>query len=328
MPRTAKFIARRAQTLIAVLAAITVVTFLGRFHWLAELTTHFEIQYLSGALLLTPLAYLGDRPSPRDEKPAGQVRRRIFLALGLALIALHGARVGVWYFPIATAAANDAPPLRLMTANVNADNNRYDDLIAHVRAVDPHLVLLQEVDLEWAKALEELKPQYPYWASRPRKGFYGIVTLSRIPLVEADIVDFAGLGIPGTHALIEWNGKQVSILNYHTAPPASPELSGWRNTQLQALYPYPDTQNGPCIVAGDFNLTMWSPQHADLLRETGLLNARKGFGPRPTWRASLWTLFGLPIDQVFHTKEITTLHFEVLPHFGSDHRPLLVNLAI
>ena len=83
---------------------------------------------------------------------------------------------------------------------------------------------------------------------------------------------------------------------------------------------------GPLIVAGDFNCTPWSPFFSDLLAATGLHDSALGFGVWPTWNSSLLPL-GLKIDHVLVTGGVVARNHQVGADVGSDHFPVIVDLA-
>jgi endonuclease/exonuclease/phosphatase (EEP) superfamily protein YafD len=85
-----------------------------------------------------------------------------------------------------------------------------------------------------------------------------------------------------------------------------------------------EAANGRLVLAGDLNLTPWSPRFARLLTETGLDDSGLRRGLAPTW---LWP-FGLAIDHVLVGAGLVALDNHLGPELGSDHRPVIVDLAI
>jgi endonuclease/exonuclease/phosphatase (EEP) superfamily protein YafD len=104
-------------------------------------------------------------------------------------------------------------------------------------------------------------------------------------------------------------------------------LAAMRNDVFRAL---PDAiakiSPGPIIVAGDFNCTPWSPLFADLLAATGLHDSALGFGTWPTWYSSLLPL-GIKIDHVLVAHGVAVRNHQVGHDVGSDHFPVIVDLA-
>ena len=84
---------------------------------------------------------------------------------------------------------------------------------------------------------------------------------------------------------------------------------------------------GPKLLIGDLNISMWSHLYDDFETATGMTNTRRGFGAIPTWPQQL--PFGrIPIDHC-----LVSTHFAVVdtrrgPAIGSDHLPLIVDLSL
>lgn len=90
-------------------------------------------------------------------------------------------------------------------------------------------------------------------------------------------------------------------------------------------------------MVGDLNITMWSPYYKRFARQTGLRNARQGFGILPSWPTketysqispALSLLLAIPIDHCLISPEIKVLNIRTGPNVGSDHRPVITDLLI
>jgi endonuclease/exonuclease/phosphatase (EEP) superfamily protein YafD len=79
-------------------------------------------------------------------------------------------------------------------------------------------------------------------------------------------------------------------------------------------------------LAADFNITPWSPVFADILEGSGLRDSSLGFGVAPTW-LSRPLFFGLPIDHILVSPDIKVKNRHVGPDVGSDHFPVIADLA-
>jgi endonuclease/exonuclease/phosphatase (EEP) superfamily protein YafD len=80
---------------------------------------------------------------------------------------------------------------------------------------------------------------------------------------------------------------------------------------------------------GDFNTSLWSPYYAQLIRHTGLVNARQGFGLLPTWPAFLSVPFlMIPIDHCLVSPEIRVIRVRTGRTIASDHLPIIVDMGI
>ena len=111
----------------------------------------------------------------------------------------------------------------------------------------------------------------------------------------------------------------------HLAPPTHPALAAERGRQLDALRALSATIDAPLAIAGDFNLTPYSPHFTDWLSDTGLRDGRAGRRPGLTWPTFL-PLLGIPIDHCIVSPNVRVAAFRRLPAFGSDHYPIVVEL--
>ena len=87
------------------------------------------------------------------------------------------------------------------------------------------------------------------------------------------------------------------------------------------------TQAGPrAILAGDLNGTPWclEPHLTWRLQDA---RATAGAGLATTWPARLLDPFRIPIDHVLHARNVTCTRLRVGPRIGSDHLPLIADLA-
>ena len=81
------------------------------------------------------------------------------------------------------------------------------------------------------------------------------------------------------------------------------------------------------IVAGDINMTPWSPVMADFLATTSLASVRSGRGTLPTWPA--WSpVLRVPIDHIFYSPAFAVESVDRIPVRGSDHIGLVSRLTI
>ena len=108
--------------------------------------------------------------------------------------------------------------------------------------------------------------------------------------------------------------------------PTDAALVRRRNEQAAKLARHVQALGKPAVVAGDFNMTMWSDGYRPLEKTAGLANARAGYGVGPTWPA-VWRL-GVPIDHILATDDVRLEGFRVLPPVGSDHLPIAAKFSL
>jgi endonuclease/exonuclease/phosphatase family metal-dependent hydrolase len=98
--------------------------------------------------------------------------------------------------------------------------------------------------------------------------------------------------------------------------------------------------NNPVVIAGDLNITMWSPYYKRFISKTGLRNARQGFGILPSWPVKTtyphyskippfmsW-LISIPIDHCLISPELKVSKIRTGANVNSDHLPLIIDLVI
>ena len=286
---------------------------LARHGWAFDLASHFRVQYVAAdALLAIVLA----------------TQRRFAWAAGVAACAVLSAMPVLPYLPRATAATADAtarPTIRVLVANVFYRNSSAQRLLETIRRETPDAVLLVEYTTELAERLRELRQTYGHRLESPRRGAYGIALFSRIELSSAQT-----FMLGPTHAIearLRTGGSEVMLLGVHLRAPLYPARAAERNRQLELLAERVSAVRGPVIVAGDFNISPYSPYYVDWLARTGLTDARRGRTPRPSWPTFL-PVIGIPIDHCFVSSDIAVIAERGLPSFGSDHYPMVVELSL
>ncbi len=304
-----------AQVLSGSVALLSILSLSASDLFLGELLVHFKVFYLLGAL-----ASAG----------AFALRRKWrWLVPATLLAAVHVPGVFIWYLPAPDLPSRGAETnLRIVTANVLASNTQHELFLDFVRETDPDIIFIQEVSHGWAKSLDVLKEAYSHYAVKPESGTFGIAMFSRIPLDPIEIAYYGDSDLPSVHAELTLNGRRVSVLSYHAWPPVSRKYLEVRDKALNYLAQYADDAGDLVIVAGDLNVTPWSPSYKNMMTKSGLKNARRGYGIKPTWSGIPSPIALLPLDHVLLSPEITVTDFRVGPGINSDHRPLFVELAL
>ena len=304
-----------AQVVSGSAALFTVLSVFASLFLLGELLVHFKVFYLLGAAASAGAFALG--------------RRWRWLVFAVLLVAIHLPGVLVWYLPVPdTPAGLVESNLRIVTANLLKSNLKHDLFLEFIEGADPDVIFIQELDDAWAESLHALDEDYPYNAVMPSPGDFGVALFSRIPLDPVEITYFTDSVLPWVHAGLTVNGRHLSVLSYHTWPPISRERLETRDGDLDFLAKYVADAEDLVLVAGDFNVTPWSPSYKKMIRASGLKNARRGFGIKPTWAGIPSPVALLPLDHVLLSPEIAVKSLRVGPRIGSDHRPLIVEFAV
>ena len=247
-----------------------------------------------------------------------------FLPVALAGLALAAWHLAPCYFPPGGTNASGAK-LRVMSVNVLTVNGNHDGFARILAGERPDVVALQELDETWANALREMEGDYPHHIFEPQSDNFGIGLMSRYPLASVELIDL--VGVLAIRAKVAVDGQQIAVLNVHTLPPSSPTNAALRNQQLERVAELVKGATGPVIMLGDLNTTMWSPYFRELLRRTGLKDARQGFGVIATWPDDLAPLT-IPIDHCLYSPPLAVEDFRAGARFGSDHLPLTIDFVV
>ena len=296
------------------LSVLTVA--LSQSWWVFDLTTHFRPHYVTAALLLALLALILGR------------RRLALLAVVLAfphlvtldsLVRVESAR--------AAAPGGSGQSLTLLTANLLRGNRERAASVEQILALNPDVVVLQEGVGSWRSDLEKLIPRYPYRSPVELSQEDRVHLFSRVPLRGVQVFFPVGRRYPYLYAELDLDGQAMHLLALHAPLPMSGSLSRLRNDYLRALARHAAALEGPVVMAGDFNITPWSPYFLDLVADSGLRDSAQGRGWLPTWPTWL-PLAGIPIDHVLVSPEVTVSELTRARPAGSDHYPLIAELTI
>ncbi len=294
-------------------AGVALAGYCGRLGWLFELASHFRLQY--GVLLAaSSLCYLVGR------------RGRAGLAAGLLSAANLCLVVSVGSPP---PKPEDRTVVRVVFCNVLASNQHRERLLEFVRETSPDLVVLVEVNFEWAEALQPLHGTYPYRRVSSAHGGWGMALFSRIPLDDVEQT-MIGRGADNSLAIVarlRIDGQPLTVIGTHPWSPVSPIRLAGRNRQLADLAVLAQRQRGPVVLLADLNTSPWSPYFLDLLSASGLRDSRQGFGLQASW-PTFFAPARIPIDHCLVSPEIAVHDRTIGPKVGSDHFPVVVDFSI
>jgi endonuclease/exonuclease/phosphatase (EEP) superfamily protein YafD len=298
----------------AALVLVNVAPLAARLSWVIDLTTHFRLQYLAAStVLLVALAF----------------RRhwRAFAALAAA------GTVSAWavapYLPLELGPAEVMPQaatsrIKILSVNISFRQFSPRRLLELIREANPDVVVAQELTPYAAEVLADLDNSFINHFKLPADGPYGIAVWSRLEL--ETVGPFALGRQPAIEARVRAPGGTFTLLGVHLNAPTGPRRAAARNAELIELARRSAAIDGPLIVAGDFNITPYSPLFQDWLVASKLTDTRRHRTPSVSWPAVL-PIFGIPIDHVAVSRELAILSHRRLPNFGSDHYGVLVELA-
>jgi len=291
-----------------------------------ELLSHFKLQYLLISLLLFVFI--------------AATRKRLFILIALFCIAINLTYILSWYIPIAGVRDAQAGNLRVLSSNVNVRNNSYSKTISFLRKERPDIAVIMEVNDEWIKQLESLNDILPYSIGKVNPSISGMAVYSKLPFENTAVNFFGTSKNPTILVDLKLNGQIISLIGTHPPPPFKPILFQYRNKQLTEISQYIQQLKTPVVMVGDLNTTMWSSYYKRFVNQTGLRNARKGFGILPSWPMKTtyphyskippfmsW-LLSIPIDHCLISPKIKVSNIRTGTNVNSDHLPLIIDLVI
>jgi endonuclease/exonuclease/phosphatase (EEP) superfamily protein YafD len=305
---------RRGVLVIPALVALgTLASFLGAWWWGFELLSNFRPH--AAALSLLVVLYAVARRSP------------LAIIIGFACLIANGIPLTP-YLSGRSAAADLPRSVRVMTANLHGDTTVLPKLRKLIEKEQPDVVLLTEVPPNMPAVPMTLFPDYPETLFSQR-GAFEVMVLSRwtlggphfdrtvaehLPVLSAELCNPANpsvcMAFVGLHATLPFRRTVQS-----------------RDAQLRLAAKLAFARGDiPVLLMGDLNATPWSPTFTDLLADGELRDVSVGRGLSTTWPAAC-LLCGVLIDHILVNPKITVLASRVADDIGSDHRPVVADLA-
>lgn len=293
---------------VSAVGLITLAAYLDTWHYAFNSLPHFKVFY--AILAIVAVAF------------CAVLRRWRWFVVAVVCVIVNLSGILPWYIP-----QGDADPnLRIIAVNVQTSNRQDAPLRAWLNECPADLILLQEMDRRWIDALAAVRSQFPHRFEDPKPEGGGIVLWSRLPLEDVQAGSLDVLKARSVQADIVVAEQRVHIIALHAWPPRIRETASGRDRQLLAAARVAHDQP-LCVLIGDLNTTLWASGYRALERESGLVNARRGFGMLPTWPTQAWPLM-IPLDHCLCSPEILATACELGPEFGSDHLPLYVALHV
>lgn len=310
----------RSPSFVGLLHAAATVTVLfslatypNSLHRYLELFSHFRLQYLSVALILTVIF--------------AALRHRRWAVLMLAVTVVNAISVAPWYFADADGSVEFDERIHILFANVNSGNSNTHTILELVESENPDLIVLQEVSDHWVAAMVALQTDYPHRHVIPQLDNFGIGVYSQRPLLDVDALSSPPLDLPSLVVQQAVGDSVVTYFTTHPIPPLGKLGFDARNEQLADIGERIAALDGPVVLIGDLNTAMWGHHYEELVTDSGLRNARKGFGVIPTWPRQI-PFAMIPIDHCLVSDDFVVLDTRSGPDIGSDHLPLIVTLGL
>ncbi|NJR76814.1 MAG: endonuclease/exonuclease/phosphatase family protein [Scytonema sp. CRU_2_7] len=316
-----------ATATLLILGLLSLGSYMAWF-WPLELLAHFRVHYLVLSLIITII--LGILWRTRH------LKSKVIILAALLLVGLNVIEVVPWYLPHSQQLAGNATKqIRLLSFNINIQNNDDKEVINVVQDNRPAVALFLEVNRSGFDNLKAgLKNTLPYNFRSPGGG---LAIFSRLPIQDVKADNFNGKGGHNLIATLTVDKQSIKLIGTHPIVPVTRNNFHRRNLQLAALSDYIRELNQPLILMGDFNLTPWSPYYRRFINKTNLHNTRLGFGilpswPRPATHVNLpsWVipLMNIPIDHCFVSKHFSVTQIYTGANANSDHAPLITDLVL
>jgi endonuclease/exonuclease/phosphatase (EEP) superfamily protein YafD len=251
--------------------------------------------------------------------------------LALLLVLAHLA----WVLPTLNDASesafiSDDPSMRIVSANVDADNPEPAQLLAQLLAERADLVTLVEYTPEWERVVDGsgFRERYPYAVEHPRDGEAGMAIFSRRPLVGATELEVAGT--PLLRVRVALGDEPVTVFGFH-AVRADVDFARHR-AQHAALREQIGSDPHRVVIVGDFGATQYNRVMASL-ESHGVHSAHeeagRGFATTyPNGKGNLLTnLLRRRLDHAYLSGDLATLRIDEGKGSGSDHRPVILEFT-
>lgn len=312
----------RLVSLTVLLAVASVVPLLGKWHWFADLFSHFAGHYALIALVLSI-----------DLVRARQIR---WLPILICVMAIQAPQLlPYWTTPAhERKVQKDTEHIRVLHFNVNMQNPDPDAVVTWLESEMPNLdvIVLLEVTGSWMAPLEKLRPRFPYHLLDLRNDGSGIAIFSRLNSETLRFWQSGDSHPPSVVLNATTTHKKIPFVLYatHTPAPVSAQRSRERNQQLSALaHQIAKEPLANRILVGDLNTTTWSYWFRQLKHISGLRDGQEGFGYNGTWPAKgIPSWLGIPIDHTLVSSGIRVADWQTGPALGSDHRPVIATLTL
>lgn len=275
--------------------------------WPCTLIEHFRLQYLIAGLAVVAAAAAFARRGWLD---AALIAWLVDLAI---LVPDLGA----------TARPHGGAHVRILFANVLASNPHHDRVAALIRTTDPDIVALVETRAPW---FEQLAPALAGYAKleHPRADNFGLGLYVKGTL--AGGVEHLGGELPTIVATAGVRGHELTVVVTHPWPPVTAWAEAAQEAHLAAVAHRLRALPRPLVFAGDLNATPWSRVFRKLVGTAGLCDTRAGFGYQGSYPAGS-VLRRIPIDHVLVSCDVGVRDRAIGPDVGSDHLPVIVDLA-
>jgi len=218
----------------------------------------------------------------------------------------------------------------VLISNVLQSNEKSEMLIKEIKAKDPDILLLCEVNTRWLTEIEPTtREMYPYKVEKPLENTYGMALYSRLHLEGSQVRFLIDDSIPSIHTIATLpDGNKIQIRAIHPTPPMPQHnpMSTDRDAEMMVTAKMALDRKLPTIVMGDFNDVAWSNTTRLFKEVSRTLDIRQGRGFFNTYNANNF-LLRWPLDHIFISEEFRAVDVQRGNDVGSDHFPSYAELS-
>jgi endonuclease/exonuclease/phosphatase (EEP) superfamily protein YafD len=308
------------RAVIVLLGSLAVVAttagFFGSTWWLFDLVADYRFP-LMVILVTVAIAYgLG----------YGRAAAIIFLIAAVVNAVLI---VPLWISQQPKARTEDS--LRVVTFDVEGNTDNRDEILSWIGSVGARIVFLQGTDAGWAPDISAAG--LPYRVLGVPSGVSSETTVLAHTDVEATLAPSDDVA-PYIEVVTTLGGATLTLIGVDTEIPRS---SGEADTRLELFSTVADrvaAVEARVAVVGNLSTTRWSHAFRVLASDPPLRASEDGSGYWATWNVfpsfglpAVQRIFGLPVDHVLLSEDLTTTGRMVGPDLGPNHRGVVVDIA-
>lgn len=287
-------------------ATLTASAFLARWTQPFEILSHFRLYYAFASVALGVGLLL------LKQKRATAIAAVAFAANAVAIATSVS-------FP--EPADSSAERTRVIWANLFRRQDSLEAIAALSRAERADIVMLTELPPGRIDAVRRAFPDFACFIADPdstsptatliaaRAPCTGGAAPARVRPYAAQYADIGVFRVAAVHGRPPWNNERTA------------DRDAVNNAGARAVA---DQPHG--VLVGDFNATPWSPAMLTY-RRLGLRRASCGGPVTRTWRSTQFPFYALPIDHVLATPSVRITSCRVGAPIGSDHLPLIFDIA-
>lgn len=282
----------------------------GSLHWSLDLLGQFLLPAFAVALLIVPIAAFARWPR---------------IAGAAAVMAVAAYAVAAPFVSAPRAVEGKPVRFRVLLFNVWYNNQQLADVAQMIAKANADIVVIVEAPKRVQKALTSVAAAYPYHFDCGGLSCDALI-FSRSQLVPQDIrVTSDPDRSPYVTLLTDIAGCRLTLLATHMTRPF-PNHPYWaQRAQAREIGSAVGLIPGAKLVLGDFNAAPWG-YVMRTIAERGGVKVLTGSGG--TWPSVLLPQLRIPIDHMLAGPGLSFVSREVLPRIGSDHVPVLAEIAV